>query len=58
MEPFARRGVGEVYLRALSKPAFRALMSLQGVADRSAVLDAELDAYVDLLSARTVAARS
>ncbi len=49
MEPFARRGVGEVYLRALSKPAFRALMSLQGVADRSAVPNAELDAYVDLL---------
>jgi len=49
MEPFARRGVGEVYLRALSKPAFRALMSLQGVADRSAVLNAELDAYVYLL---------
>jgi len=49
MEPFARRGVGEVYLRVLSKPAFRALMSLQGVAARSAVPNAELDAYVDLL---------
>ncbi len=49
MEPFARRGIGEVYLRGLSKPAFRALMSLQGVADRSAVPNAELDAYVDLL---------
>ncbi len=49
MEPFARRGVGEVYVRALSKPAFRALMRLQGVADRSAVPNAELDAYVDLL---------
>ena len=49
MEPFARRGVGELYLRALSKPAFRALMRLQGVADRSAVTGAELDAYVDLL---------
>jgi pimeloyl-ACP methyl ester carboxylesterase len=49
MEPFARRGVGEIYLRALSKPAFRALMSLQGVADRSAVPNGELDAYVDLL---------
>ncbi len=49
MEPFARRGIGEVYLRALSKPAFRRLMALQGVADRSAVPNAELDAYVDLL---------
>ena len=30
MEPFARRGLGEVYLRALCKPAFRILMGLQG----------------------------
>ncbi len=52
MEPFARRGVGEVYLRALSKPAFRMLMGLQGVADRSAVPNAELHAHVDLLKAR------
>ncbi len=49
MEPFARRGIGELSLRALSKPAFRLLMGLQGVADRSAVTNAELDAYVDLL---------
>ncbi len=49
MEPFARRGIGEVYLRALSKPAFRMLMGLQGIADGSAVPNAELDAYVDLL---------
>ncbi len=49
MEPFARRGVGEAYLRTLSKPAFRMLMRLQGVKDMSAVSRAELDAYVDLL---------
>jgi len=49
MEPFARRGIGEVSLRTLSKPAFRMLMGLQGVADRSAVPNEELDAYVDLL---------
>ena len=49
MEPFARRGIGELYLRTLSKPAFRVLMGLQGVTDRSAVTGAELDAYVDLL---------
>ena len=49
MEPFARRGIGEVYLRTLSKPAFRLLMRLQGVAEMSAVGDDELDAYVDLL---------
>lgn len=49
MEPFARRGVGEVYLRTLSKPAFRMLMGMQGIGDRSAVPNEELDAYVDLL---------
>jgi pimeloyl-ACP methyl ester carboxylesterase len=49
MEPFARRGVGQVYLRTLTKPIFRALMRLQGVEDMSAVTTAELDAYVDLL---------
>lgn len=49
MEPFARRGLGEVYLRTLTKPAFRTLMRLQGVKDMSAVPREELDAYVDLL---------
>jgi pimeloyl-ACP methyl ester carboxylesterase len=49
MEPFARRGIGEVYLRSLTKPAFRALMRLQGVKDMIAVTSAELDAYVELL---------
>lgn len=49
MEPFARPVVGEAYLRTLSKPAFRVLMALQGIADRSAVPGEELDAYVDLL---------
>lgn len=49
MEPFARRGLGEVYLRTLTKPAFRVLMRLQGVAEMDAVEGAELDAYVDLL---------
>jgi pimeloyl-ACP methyl ester carboxylesterase len=49
MEPFARRGLGEVYLRTLTKPAFRALMRLQGIQDMRAVTRAELDAYVDLL---------
>jgi pimeloyl-ACP methyl ester carboxylesterase len=49
MEPFARRGIGELYLRTLSKPAFRALMRLQGIGDMAAVPGEELDAYVDLL---------
>jgi pimeloyl-ACP methyl ester carboxylesterase len=49
MEPFARRGIGEIYLRTLSKPAFRVLMGMQGIGDRSKVPNEELDAYVDLL---------
>ncbi len=49
MEPFARRGIGELYLRTLTKLAFRALMRLQGVEDMHAVTRDELDAYVDLL---------
>ena len=49
MEPFARRGIGELYLRTLTKPAFRTLMRLQGIKDMSAVPREELDAYVDLL---------
>jgi haloalkane dehalogenase len=49
MEPFARSGIGEVYLRTLSKPAFRLLMRLQGVENIRAVPRAEIDAYVDLL---------
>jgi pimeloyl-ACP methyl ester carboxylesterase len=49
MEPFARRGIGELYLRSLTKPVFRALMRLQGIEDMNAVTTAELDAYVDLL---------
>jgi len=47
MEPFAHRGVGEVYLRTLHPVAFERLMRLQGVATE--VPAAELRAYVDLL---------
>jgi pimeloyl-ACP methyl ester carboxylesterase len=49
MQPFARRGIGELYLRTLTKPAFRILMRLQGIENMSAVSAAELDAYVELL---------
>jgi haloalkane dehalogenase len=49
MEPFARRGIGAAYLATLTKPAFRALFNLQGVADRHAVPRDEAYAYVDLL---------
>ena len=47
MEPFAIRGVRRVALAGLTKPGFRALMRLQGVA--SPVPGDELDAYVELL---------
>jgi haloalkane dehalogenase len=49
MEPFAIRGVGEIYLGTLVKPGFRQLMYLQGIKDRNATPREELDAYVDLL---------
>ena len=49
MEPFAHRGLGEAYLATLSKPAFRMLMNMQGIGDRSATPKEELYAYVDLL---------
>ena len=49
MEPFARRGIGEVYLATLAKPAFRRLFYLQALEDRSAMAKEEIDAYVDLL---------
>ena len=49
MEPFARRGIGEIYLATLTKPAFRQLMYRQAIADRTATPKEEVDAYVDLL---------
>jgi haloalkane dehalogenase len=49
MEPFARRGVGELWLASMIKPVFRQLMYYAGIRDRSATPAAELDAYVDLL---------
>jgi haloalkane dehalogenase len=48
MAPFAARGVGGAWLRA-PRPAFRTLFYSQGVADRSAVTPAEIDAYYYLL---------
>lgn len=47
MEPFARRGIGELYLKTLQPFAFERLMRMQGVA--SEVPAAELRAYVLLL---------
>jgi haloalkane dehalogenase len=49
MEPFARRGIGEVYLATLTKPAFRQLFLRQGVKDGRAVPKDEVYAHVDLL---------
>jgi haloalkane dehalogenase len=49
MEPFARRGLGEIYLATLRKPVFRMVMRMQAIADPHAVPREELDAYVDLL---------
>ena len=47
MEPFARRGIGEVYLRPLHPFAFERLMRVPGVGPE--VPGAELRAYVALL---------
>jgi haloalkane dehalogenase len=47
MEPFARRGIGELYLRTLRPFAFERLMRMQGVA--TPVPSPELRAYVPLL---------
>ena len=47
MEPFARRGIGEIYLKTMHPIAFERLMRVQGVA--TAVPSADLRAYVHLL---------
>ena len=49
MAPFARRGIGEAFLAAMTHPAFAALIHLQGIGDRAAVPREEIYAYVDLL---------
>ena len=49
MEPFRHPGLGELWMKTLNRPAFRFLMGLQGIGDRSAVSDAELDAYLLLI---------
>lgn len=49
MEPFAIRGVGELAIRTLLKPAFVELMYRQAIADRDAVPREEVGAYYDLL---------
>jgi pimeloyl-ACP methyl ester carboxylesterase len=49
MEPFARRGIGRAYVATMSGPAFRPLFRWTGLADRKAVPNEEIDAYVQLL---------
>jgi pimeloyl-ACP methyl ester carboxylesterase len=49
MEPFARRGIGELWLDATIKPLFRRLMYYVAIRDRTAISSAELDAYLGLL---------
>ena len=49
MQPFAMRGIGEVYLRTMTRLAFTQLFYLQGVKDRAATPRAEAGAYYDLL---------
>lgn len=49
MRPFESPTLGPVYLKSLTRPAFRQLMRMQGIADMSAIPKAELDAYVGLL---------
>lgn len=49
MRPFRRRGLGEMWLQLLNRPAFRALMRMQGVGDSAAASPAELDAHLELM---------
>jgi haloalkane dehalogenase len=49
MHPFSIRGVGEIYLRTMTRFAMAQLFYLQGIEDRSAVPRAEVYAYYDLL---------
>jgi haloalkane dehalogenase len=49
MQPFAVRGLGELWLWATPRIAFAALFRLQGVADRAAVSQAEIYAHHSLL---------
>jgi pimeloyl-ACP methyl ester carboxylesterase len=51
MQPFAVPIIGRLWLAGMSRPAFRVLMRLQGVADPHALPREESDAYVELLKA-------
>ncbi len=49
MEPFAHRGIGELWLASMRPRVFSTLMRRIGIAQQDKVTDAELAAYVPLL---------
>lgn len=49
MHPFSIRGIGEAWLAGMRPPASRWIFRHEGLADRSAMSSAEVDAYVALL---------
>jgi haloalkane dehalogenase len=49
MQPFAIRGLGEVWLKSLTRFSMRQILYLQAIADRKAVPAAEASAYHDLV---------
>jgi haloalkane dehalogenase len=49
MRPFRRRVLGELWLAGMTRPLFRWLMRMQGIADQSKVSTAELDAILALM---------
>ncbi|MEX1140998.1 MAG: alpha/beta fold hydrolase [Thermoleophilaceae bacterium] len=49
MHPFSIRGIGEAWLAAMRPPASRWIFRWETLADGSAMTDAEIDAYVELL---------
>jgi haloalkane dehalogenase len=49
MRPFEHQRIGAMWLKGISRPAFRQLMRMQGIDDVKSIPKAELNAYVGLL---------
>lgn len=49
MRPFGVRGLGSIWLRSMTRPGFRYLMSINGIADTTHIPKSELDAWIGLL---------
>ena len=49
MRPFRMPVIGRMWLAGMAPPMFRFLMALQGVADRSQITKAELNAYLKMM---------